>query len=791
MGTNRHTTNTNSTKQSVDQLTSASTRLASTPTQQLPYFASQISEQIWSCRKAISTAEDRARGDESTAAVHRLRTQLSTLLQDRTVEGRWSAVVLVKAAIEAGGISFFGSNATWVKHLLQILKKGADPSTTRSFAAINLLRIFTLTWEAPTLIRELTTPNLPTFISVCLTNAQSPRCSVIELQTYLDAFATLLPKHSTIFRTNENVIRRLCCSVLQSSSILPSESSPRHYTQHHQKSARVILVLLHHCAPKQSTSDKWMSSFDLIVKATHRTCDHLFRSLHEEWISTTGYRPPVAGHELRLGDCAISGPDEAELGPWHGVYTGAERLAQLLRLLTTFLGVGTVNAVTIKAGVITDLLTRVLSISKNCKPQQEVRKQERDDLHQVLPTLHTVALLSTEATVQRLGESFIGQAQSVLELVRSTFEAYQHHADVSSVAFRLIARLVFMYGSSFDQEDVKSLNEILKTCCNDLLPQESRKPQALTLQPGQVVSASKGDQIGTHQGSETIDRDVSQLRKNCAQKLLSTAMLKLNPKYLPSSTRALMDRTAILSSDRQAMVSSIMNPSLNPDGSHQASVLPVLTRLFPGDLQVEAILRPRLPAIDRRGMPREVQHRDEESEDDTLSETAGSSFPIANSRGNVSDDEDEGPTSGLLSALAEDAKRSNTRMYEMASTSTANGLSESTLHKHSRADSGDIVVESSAKRMRPSPVAESLLPEYAQELAGADQLTANADVPAVVQVHAPNQESTTIVSNPDGPVATNSTKSEAVEVTTGDVEADDSDFEMPALTMEPDTDPED
>ena len=167
-------------------------RISSTPVAQLPRVAAQVSASLWACRDLLSsTAPSTKQNSDEGVTVHRFKTQLNTLLQDRTVEGRWSAVVLVKATVEAGGLEVLGKTSSWVKTLLTFLKK-PDPSTTRSLAVITLVRIFMLTWDHANLVREITTPALPTFIATCLANIDNKRCSASELAQWPSALRWLV-----------------------------------------------------------------------------------------------------------------------------------------------------------------------------------------------------------------------------------------------------------------------------------------------------------------------------------------------------------------------------------------------------------------------------------------------------------------------------------------------------------------------------------------------------------------------------------------------------------------------
>lgn len=63
-----------------------------------------------------------SRNDSETAIqLHKLKSRLVSLLQDRTLEGRWTAVVLVKAALEAGQWEILRGYEPIVRSLIGIL----------------------------------------------------------------------------------------------------------------------------------------------------------------------------------------------------------------------------------------------------------------------------------------------------------------------------------------------------------------------------------------------------------------------------------------------------------------------------------------------------------------------------------------------------------------------------------------------------------------------------------------------------------------------------------------------
>jgi pre-rRNA-processing protein RIX1 len=148
-------------------------RISSTATAQLPQHVPAIAASLANCRTLLSSPQAAVSksSSESSVAIHKFRTLLSTLLQDRTIQGRWSAIVLIKATIELGAWETLQKCLPWVRGLLGILNK-PDPPSSKKLCLITLTRIFILTREYPTLVREITTPSLPTLYPGRLADGQ-------------------------------------------------------------------------------------------------------------------------------------------------------------------------------------------------------------------------------------------------------------------------------------------------------------------------------------------------------------------------------------------------------------------------------------------------------------------------------------------------------------------------------------------------------------------------------------------------------------------------------------------
>ena len=99
-------------------------RLSSTPSKQLPHVAPYLATTVAQSGKALATPtkDSKAIGDtESTVIIHKLKTQLSALLQDKSPEARYAAVILIKATVEVGGWNILQGLAAWARGLIGIL----------------------------------------------------------------------------------------------------------------------------------------------------------------------------------------------------------------------------------------------------------------------------------------------------------------------------------------------------------------------------------------------------------------------------------------------------------------------------------------------------------------------------------------------------------------------------------------------------------------------------------------------------------------------------------------------
>lgn len=99
-------------------------RLTTTPVDQLPSIASFLATSLGDCAELLSAPQNQKPDksvSENALQVHKLKTRLASLLQDRSVEGRWTAVILVKATVEAGQWEVLRGYEPIVRSLVAIL----------------------------------------------------------------------------------------------------------------------------------------------------------------------------------------------------------------------------------------------------------------------------------------------------------------------------------------------------------------------------------------------------------------------------------------------------------------------------------------------------------------------------------------------------------------------------------------------------------------------------------------------------------------------------------------------
>ena len=572
-------------------------RLKSTPVPQLPRILGHITTQLVSSKCDFSNS--------STEATW-LKTRISSLLQDRTLEGKFCGVFLAKTVLDLGGSALIIEDkdriSTWSRNLLDILKRPGLTST-KTCAVVFMTKIFMLTWENATLVRELTTPLLPTYITTCLHLFQGTpqiktqlQCELAEF--VLESFATLLPRHPTVFRSFAAQVRSLAIATLCTDPF--NDASMVVVDTETKDAACRVLVLLHQCAQKGGGAVEWEKGLDELLLSTHATLDQVFRAVVEDWQSVAGVRSTISSSGELPDEPEMRANDQTGFPGWHGLQSGIECLNSCLALLQAYLCSPTATSVKLPLGRIVDLLTRLIyvqaprtkdAVSTRYVPQ--IGREERDELLSQLPSIHAETIAVVNTLLDRLGDFAMPISLHFLDLLSWLFQSEQFDASVRTATYKCIARLLSMSGPALGKSTVKSLSKITQSCCRDLLPQQVIAAPSSEMINAQLTNGNKSSKNPQHNGqlSPTTRHTLPGLH-SAAHALLPVLYSKLPTHLIPKATRTEMDRTAILTSHIDALAASVLNPAPG-----KASLLPFLSALAPGHAVTEAIVRPRMPVI--------------------------------------------------------------------------------------------------------------------------------------------------------------------------------------------------
>lgn len=497
-----------------------------------------------------------------------------------------------------------------------------------------------MTQDHQSLVRELTTPSLPPFFTTCLrlvgeSKGNGPRQPIANdsiLSTVLWAFAKLLPHHPAACRPFVGQIRALVLPLIapSASSLSIDGITNTLCSQIVVQRARQVFVLLCGCAPKNNQSQEWNQSLSTVIDMSHQTADLVFRALIEDW-------EPIDPGSLRnrtglvpVAETLSSHQDGSGLPGWKGVSAGLERLDGLLLTLQAHLMFPTAAPVIIPASKILNLLDRILSAlppsekaskdtGKGTRTNPEIGRDERETLWTGLPLLHVTAIKVLETLIARLGECPMALDYRLLDYVLSIFEQEHSQIQIRKTVYSVVSLLLPRCRSGLPQMVASSLDGCVRMCCEDLLPvQRGSKTSHDTGTP--KLDVSKGSPSadaysGAPRTSLVSSVGTSEVQR-MAEHMLFTALAHIPSSLFRLSLRSRIDQTAILAQSNLMLRTSVLNAPNYHRRQQQSSLLPFLARQSPQDSSTEALLRPRLPTVQRiiddRLMddPQEVEDRE-------------------------------------------------------------------------------------------------------------------------------------------------------------------------------------
>ncbi|PBP20495.1 hypothetical protein BUE80_DR008611 [Diplocarpon rosae] len=582
-------------------------QLSSTPPPDLPRLTPTLLRHVSHCQLPLTSPAglaSQADASASSVLVHKLKTQLSSLLNGKSPEGRFAAAVLIKGVVEVGGWEVLQGVESWVRGLLSILGKPDSPAV-KELCIMTLTTIYCMAQQYQTLVREITTPTLPSFVTACLNLISASNKNFLIGSSSLEedifqSFAMLVPRHTAIFRPFASQIRLAARPYLA-----PTSSDGFLASQSLRESARRLVVVVHQTAAKNAGAEEWGRGVRELVKGTHLTADYVFRAVVEDWESTSGYAGVAVDVNQELCGGSATGED---LPLWTGIHAGVERLVGRLEMLAEYFNVETSAPVAMPLGAIMDLVTRALSIAipaadssagyRGARLHPAIDRDERDGLWVGMPQIYIAALQLIDSIALRLEDGFLPLAQEVFDQLAWVFEYGKNSAEFRLIAYRVTAKILLHVGRSFTQVQCEKSFAIIQSCCRDLQGAHLNSDDAdvgAGAKPQGVADAdaflrSKLAVPNVHR-IHNVQLDVA------ARDLLPLVLSHLPQKHLSLSVRALVDRTSILTHHKDAMVASILNPTFAANGGILPSILPHLTRDFGHDAVVEILLRPRMPIV--------------------------------------------------------------------------------------------------------------------------------------------------------------------------------------------------
>ena len=467
---------------------------------------------------------------------------------------------------------------------------------------MTLTKVYCMTHPYQTLLREITTPTLPGFVTSCLNlvSSKSPTAkSSPLLGVVLCCMATLLPCHTTVFRPfvaqTKEVVRPF---------LAPTQSDCRFVSSSVKTCARRLVVLLHQTAPKNTGGEEWGKALREVVKQIHGTADHVFRAVVEDWESSAGYTIGVVDVNQHVSG---GGSSKEDLPRWSGIAAGVRRLVGLLELLQEYFKAETPYAVSIPLGSIFDVITRLLSLQM--PSSSSVQKSERGRLHPAidrdekdglwcgLPQIYVAALQVVDIMAQRLEEGFMPMAQGSLDQVAWVFASGKHAPDFRLVIYQVVGKLLSLSGPGLDKAQASALFSIVRSACDDAQGERLGGPNAAV-----GTSALGAGNISKSSPAGPMPQSPLQLGKKDGLCEAANAALPIFMSHIPQEhvdicLRSLMERTAILTHNKEAMLASVLHPFLGRGAKAMPSIVPHLTRAFPHDAVTEMLLRPRMPLV--------------------------------------------------------------------------------------------------------------------------------------------------------------------------------------------------
>jgi len=351
----------------------------------------------------------------------------------------------------------------------------------------------------------------------------------------------------------------------------------------------------------------WDASFQDVIAILHRTADKVFRAVVEDWRSVAGTSTLERDGQMYGYDPNEPEPDGLGLPPWSGLLVGAERMIELLKLLKEHVVTPTSTAVHVRVGVLMDLLTRILtirsplpdhavSLHSGIRLNDQVGREERENLWLMLPQIHVAAMEVLAAFLDRFGSTTDAIAHEMLTQLIWVFDTERSSLSIRTAVYSTMTQILDVLGSNLDGSTGQRMRKIIQSCCDDLLfmnhsATAKQKLPVVTSGKNQSRTANTDSLLSTPTSFKTQPAIYTGL-VDAACSLLPAFLDKLSPRQLSRTDRTLLDRTAVYIKHQKALSVSILNAP-----SSELSMLPSLTEERSTAPETESLLRPRMPVL--------------------------------------------------------------------------------------------------------------------------------------------------------------------------------------------------
>ncbi|KAG5979479.1 hypothetical protein E4U55_005117 [Claviceps digitariae] len=621
-------------------------KLASIPQAQLPRAVPLLSKHIVRCKSVLSSPQDprsKEDGSQNAQLVHTMRTSVTSLLNGRSREARFAAIGLIKAIIDVGGWEMLRTSDPWVRGLLSIIQKG-DPFPSKELAILTLTHIYLAVQPFQTLVREIATATIPAFITACLqlikphSSGRAP-APLSTVETICDSFSTLIPLYPATFRPNSSAMRSAVRSYLA-----PTFTNDFLVPQSLQRAARRLVISLPCVAAKSGGSEEWAKLVDGLLRELHATGDQVLRAVDESWEGTSGYTRQRVDPD---GEPAGGSDSGDQLPPWTSLASGVERLRGIFNYLADCLSYPTKAPVVVPVSALMDAVSRVCLIARlNPKAQTwdqaletnaAISREEKEELWSCIPDIHLSALALTSQMLHRFGQGMIPLIPEILDHLVRVFKSGIANPEIRTAGYEILFSIVTLVGPTMSRAAVGSIEPLMAACCRDLqedagfLKPSTKSSTASTNDPKKKKGSNTNNsssssslanadlflQPQAHAAETSVSLEAH--HKAAANELLIGLLSSLPQHHLKPTLRGLLDKTAILARNREAMLASVLNPYKDQRGRVYPSILPHLSQQYPHDQGLEVLrsnLRTSSSVLTNTDMLASVTAVEQDSEDD-------------------------------------------------------------------------------------------------------------------------------------------------------------------------------